>query len=647
MRGLRGLCLLRRVLSVVLTSLALVVLAVPAVAGGGTVVAVRIADHPGYVRVVLDVTAGTISSGQVTATDPSPVDGSAALVVVRSGIATAVPHASGDGIAVTLNGGAGRARVTLHSAKGRFKYLSYAVVGGNRLAIDLWKSAPPSNAAEIRSGTGGCLTLTSAKVVPYLASASGTDRNLFENQFNVVLRGANGAVLASRHMAATGAWSAQLSYLADRRQAGTLEADALSAKDGALVCLVQLRVTVQASPSGTVHVLARYPAACLKAVGRPAGAGLIAAVQPTGQVRIASPAGGTQILLPVKVATGNFPPVNEPAENNVPPQVQWSPDGRLLALDDGTLWHADGTSAGRLFVKLAWLWSWSPTADCAIGVSTLGSLSAPTTISLGVPGRPPVPFLRGKIYQFAFSPNGRTLVIVVGDNALNQHFFVLDLATGQLREIAVAPDSAHSVILGSWAPRDVLLFWSGPGASILADGTQLRGVDFEHGGRLITYGTGSVVPSPQALARCGTREIAVIGAGRPYPTITRKQLAYVAPGAASKAMTPAILAYVAPVCSPDNVDIVAVQYKSGGSSSGPARLAVLKADGRFLFYLSPSTGFTDTAPEWAAPGILYGRTPIGTSTAQLWFAPFGGGSHDTGLRATAWDWSATPPSGIG
>ena len=51
--------------------------------------------------------------------------------------------------------------------------------------------------------------------------------------------------------------------------------------------------------------------------------------------------------------------------------------------------------------------------------------------------------------------------------------------------------------------------------------------------------------------------------------------------------------------------------------------------------------------QWAGPGILYGRTPIGTFTAQLWFAPFGGNSNDTGLRATAWDWSATPPSGIG
>ena len=74
---------------------------------------------------------------------------------------------------------------------------------------------------------------------------------------------------------------------------------------------------------------------------------------------------------------------------------------------------------------------------------------------------------------------------------------------------------------------------------------------------------------------------------------------------------------------------------------------MLKGDGEFLFYLNSNPRFTDTAPEWGGPGILYGRTPIGTSTAQLWFAQFGGNARDTGLRATAWDWSATPPSGLG
>jgi hypothetical protein len=65
-----------------------VALLAPAVAGACTVVAVRIADHPGYVRTVIDFTGGTISSNQVSATDPSTMDGTAALVVVRRGVQT-------------------------------------------------------------------------------------------------------------------------------------------------------------------------------------------------------------------------------------------------------------------------------------------------------------------------------------------------------------------------------------------------------------------------------------------------------------------------------------------------------------------------------------------------------------------------------
>jgi hypothetical protein len=49
------------------------------------------------------------------------------------------------------------------------------------------------------------------------------------------------------HVAA-GRWSAKLRYRTTRRQFGTLEGVAASAKDGALACLVQERVTLRASP---------------------------------------------------------------------------------------------------------------------------------------------------------------------------------------------------------------------------------------------------------------------------------------------------------------------------------------------------------------------------------------------------------------
>jgi len=104
------------------------------------------------VRTVTDFTGGTISSNQVSATDPLTMDGTAALVVVRRGVRTQVPAASGDGVKVSLIQGSGRLRIAIRAAKGRFKYLSYAVVTGDPIAIDLWKSASPLKAAEIRRG---------------------------------------------------------------------------------------------------------------------------------------------------------------------------------------------------------------------------------------------------------------------------------------------------------------------------------------------------------------------------------------------------------------------------------------------------------------------------------------------------------------
>jgi hypothetical protein len=52
-------------------------------------------------------------------------------------------------------------------------------------------------------------------------------------------------------VASAGRWSAQLSYRTTRRQSGTLEAAALSAKDGALACLVQARVTLPTTDHGS------------------------------------------------------------------------------------------------------------------------------------------------------------------------------------------------------------------------------------------------------------------------------------------------------------------------------------------------------------------------------------------------------------
>jgi len=218
----------------------------PASAGACTAVAVRIAGHPGYVRAVVDFSGGVIRGNQVSATDPQPMDGTASLMVARTGIRTAVPTTSGDGITVRTLQRPGLLRISIGARRGRFKYLAYAVVAGDRIVIDLWKSAPPSPAAEIHRGRGGCLTLDSAYVAAGTASASGRERNLFESQFQVVIRGGDGHVLARHHVhAVAGHWSTRLAYRVSRRQAGTLEAVDFSAADGALDCLAQLRVTLE------------------------------------------------------------------------------------------------------------------------------------------------------------------------------------------------------------------------------------------------------------------------------------------------------------------------------------------------------------------------------------------------------------------
>ncbi len=246
---------LQRFFGLVCSLVAIAALVSPAVAGACTAVAVRFGDHPGYVRAVVDFTGGTIGFNQVSATDPSPMNGTAALLVERPGVRTRVPGGSGDGITVRLVQGSGRLRIAITARAGRFKYLSYAVVTGDRIAIDLWNSTPPSRAAEIRRGVGGCLTLDSWKVNLGTVSVTGRERGVFENQFQVNLRGSDGRVLAQRHVDATnGHWSAQLNYHASRRQPGTLEAAALSPKDGALSCLAQVRVTLPATGAGAAAV---------------------------------------------------------------------------------------------------------------------------------------------------------------------------------------------------------------------------------------------------------------------------------------------------------------------------------------------------------------------------------------------------------
>jgi len=65
----------------------------------------------------------------------------------------------------------------------------------------------------------------------------------------VVLRKAGGQVARSVGVTSSGgAWSRSFSYSVAGQQSGTLEAVDFSAKDGSLVCIVQVRVTLRPPP---------------------------------------------------------------------------------------------------------------------------------------------------------------------------------------------------------------------------------------------------------------------------------------------------------------------------------------------------------------------------------------------------------------
>ena len=227
----------------VMTAVGLLTLPALAVAASHlTATGVRIGNHATFVRVVVDFN-GKVPLRQVE------FDGigkrMAAVHVMHPGIRTQTTGRTAEGVRVSLQPGTQALHVAMNFARNRFKYVSYAVVTGTRLAIDLWKSAPPPRGRAF--GYRDCLTIRSRHVSKGSVSASGTERGVFENTFQVVVRGANGKVLGRRTVVHGSSWSTKVKYTALHQQTGTLEAVAFSPKDGALACLYEARVTLPAS----------------------------------------------------------------------------------------------------------------------------------------------------------------------------------------------------------------------------------------------------------------------------------------------------------------------------------------------------------------------------------------------------------------
>lgn len=221
--------------------------------GAVTATDIRIGSHSPFVRVVIDFTGGRVRDRDVFATDPSPFgDGRGRVAVDKPAIDTDAAPERAFGVDASLVQRTNRIVLRLGFDRHRFKYLAYDTRRtGQRLVVDLWRARPPRALAEFPTAPqGGCLTIDSFSVGPGTASAAGEEHGIFEHMFQVTLRNRAGRVVRTVGVSSVGGnWARSFSYTVGIRQAGTLEAVDLSEKDGSLVCIAQVRVTLRPPPA--------------------------------------------------------------------------------------------------------------------------------------------------------------------------------------------------------------------------------------------------------------------------------------------------------------------------------------------------------------------------------------------------------------
>src|SRR5687768_7375886 len=85
---------------------------------------IRIGDHPGLVRVVVDFTDGRLGSNDSEAADPDPMpDGRVSVDVRHRRIQAQAPARRAHGVRVRVTQASNRVRVRVSARPGRFKYL--------------------------------------------------------------------------------------------------------------------------------------------------------------------------------------------------------------------------------------------------------------------------------------------------------------------------------------------------------------------------------------------------------------------------------------------------------------------------------------------------------------------------------------------
>jgi hypothetical protein len=213
---------------------------------------IRIGMHPAFVRVVVDFTGGRLESNNTQALDPNPFGGRSAIEITKLGVDTDAAPVTAFGVEALITQHLNRIVLRLHSDRRHFKYLAYEERRSpTRLVVDLWKAKPPSEDAEFptapnRAPLRGCLKIETFSVDPGSATAEGKERRLFEHSFVLALRNRRGERVRMVPVTSPGGnWNETFSYAVGARQPGTLEAVSFSAKDGAVDCIAQVRVTLK------------------------------------------------------------------------------------------------------------------------------------------------------------------------------------------------------------------------------------------------------------------------------------------------------------------------------------------------------------------------------------------------------------------
>ena len=224
----------------------------PAAASAGlTATQIRIGNHPAFVRVVVDFTGGTLHRNDVESPDPQPFDGGARVRVTRVGITTGAPAVTQQGVSARIVQRSGSIVLQLSARRHRFKYLEHGVLHSpERLVVDLWKSRPPTAAAEFPTAPqGGCLSIDNYDALPGRVRADGSENDLFEHMFQMNVRNQKGRVVGTRPVAASaGHWHRTVPFDIGVAQKGTVEVVDFSEQDGSLICIAQLRATLAPAP---------------------------------------------------------------------------------------------------------------------------------------------------------------------------------------------------------------------------------------------------------------------------------------------------------------------------------------------------------------------------------------------------------------